>query len=773
MNPGLCLKQRFCTILLALAAFAAVPAFGAPWAPFGPDGGDARRLEPDPKDHTHLYLGAANGWIFESHDAGASWVRLAQIGKRDDLVLDSILVDPRQPRHIVVGAWVLDHPDGGLFVSDDGGKTWINQAQMRGQSVRALALSTSNPDVMVAGSLQGVFRSGDGGKHWTQISPADSKEIHEIQSVAIDPEDPATVYAGTWHLPWKTTDGGENWHNIKQGIIDDSDVFSIIVDPKQPKIVYASACSGIYKSEDAGELFHKVQGIPSAARRTRVLLQDPQNLDRVFAGTTEGLFRTDDAGKNWARITGPEIVVNDVSIDLSDSKRVLIATNRGGVLASDDGGDSFHSSNQGFSARQITALKRDAKHPASLFVGVVNDKEWGGVFQSDDSGVNWVQRSDGLQGADVFSLGQAPDGTMLAGTAHGMFRLDREKSAWNRVEKPVDGLAPAVVQPAVLPVSTRPSAVVSRNEFARVGGGKTRAAGSGRKAAPTRRQGKAVPSQARSSKHGARAGNAARVVRSKSKPVARAAGKHSAAARPVQRAAVATPAPEKAPAQPQAAAAPPVQPFDGSVYGFTTTGKTLLASTSAGLLISKDDGESWALSGLRGSSDWRMIASARENVIAAGLHNAAFSPDAGATWSPVRLPDGITLISAIAVEPSGQVWLGCREGLYISPDAGNTWSHPKDLYANAVNSLYYDESANRMTVAAAGPRGVIYTVQLPQRSITYFESGWNIRFARPLDDHLIAATLFDGIIIQPRMISAPASGEARSSAEPVAAASKR
>ncbi len=93
----------------------------------------------------------------------------------------------------------------------------------------------------------------------------------KIESLAIDPADPDIVYAGTWHLPWKTTDGGKSWHNIKRGVIDDSDVFSIIIDPDKPRIVYASACSGIYKSENAGELFRKIQGIPvHSAKDARV-----------------------------------------------------------------------------------------------------------------------------------------------------------------------------------------------------------------------------------------------------------------------------------------------------------------------------------------------------------------------------------------------------------------------------------------------------------------------------------------------------------------------
>jgi photosystem II stability/assembly factor-like uncharacterized protein len=95
----------------------------------------------------------------------------------------------------------------------------------------------------------------------------------------VDPGDADTVYVGTWHLPWKTADGGKTWHNIKQGLIVDSDVFSIIVDPEHPHTVYLSACSGIYKSENAGTLFRKIQGIPSEARRTRSLKQDPEKND--------------------------------------------------------------------------------------------------------------------------------------------------------------------------------------------------------------------------------------------------------------------------------------------------------------------------------------------------------------------------------------------------------------------------------------------------------------------------------------------------------------
>ncbi len=116
----------------------------------------------------------------------------------------------------------------------------------------------------------------------SRISPSSkplSHEIHEVESLAIDPSNPDIVYAGTWHLPWKTTDGGKNWQSIKQGLIDDSDVFSIILDPEHPRTVFLSACSGIYKSETAGARFRKLKGF-----------HQPRD-ERAFCGRTRRIAR--------------------------------------------------------------------------------------------------------------------------------------------------------------------------------------------------------------------------------------------------------------------------------------------------------------------------------------------------------------------------------------------------------------------------------------------------------------------------------------------------
>jgi photosystem II stability/assembly factor-like uncharacterized protein len=622
----------------------------------------------DPHDHSHLYLGTLTGWIYESWNGGADWKRLASVGKRDNLALDSIVVDSVNSKRILVGAWILGSSEGGLYISNDGGVNWESEADMRGQSIRSLAAAPSDPKTLVAGTLTGVYRSTDGGEHWQLISPAGSQEIHEVESVAIDPANPQIIYAGTWHLPWKTTDGGEHWINIKQGVIDDSDVFSIIVDPKDPSVVYASACSGIYKSQNGGEKFQKVQGIPSTARRTRVLMQDPQNLNIVFAGTTEGLFRTGDSGATWMRTTGPEVIVNDVYVDPANTNRILLATDRGGVLASNDGGYSFLPANNGFSARQITSYIGDAAQPATIYVGVVNDKAWGGVFVSDNGGLSWSQKSAGLNGQDVFSLGQASDGTVLAGTGHGIYRLQGE--LWNRVNN------------------------VSLSEH--------------------------------------------------QTPQPEAEKKPAVSAKPAGRPHRVVPK--------KAVEAPPGYTFDANVNAIARAGDTLYAATSEGLLRSVTAGESWKLVAGLEKDNWSFVVTARSWVVAATLRSAMLSADGGQMWEPLNLPATLEQLAAVSVDDDGGLWVGGREGVFVSQDKGTTWQSLKGLSVRDVNSLFYDQPSQRMLITANSKNTIAFAIHLPDRAVHYWNTGWSLKLVRPMGDHLVGATLFDGIVVQPRMV---------------------
>ena len=426
-----CLSRvRIAFVVVALL----VPlAFGSSWTSLGPEGGDARSLAYDPSSPERVYLGTSSGEMFLSTDGGVNWSRLAHLGGGFDYVLDSISIDPKDPSVIYVGAWSVENSAGDVFKSTDRGQTWQSLPGIHGKSVRALAIAPSDSNVVVAGALDGVYRSPDGGQTWTKITPAENPELKNFESIAVDPRSSQVIYAGTWHLPWKTDDGGKTWSNIKNGIIDDSDVFSIIIDDRTPNNVYVSACSGIYKSETAGATFKKVQGIPFSARRTRKLQQDPVDRSIVYAGTTEGLWRTKDSGATWARISPASFIVNDVMVDPRDPSHVLVATDRSGVLVSRDGGNTFQPSNHGFSHRQVTAVVADREHQDRLYAGLVNNREYGGVYRSEDGGSHWEQFDKGLGSRDIFSLEQASSGLLVAGTNQGIYALEVSGSVWKPI----------------------------------------------------------------------------------------------------------------------------------------------------------------------------------------------------------------------------------------------------------------------------------------------------------------------------------------------------
>jgi len=429
------MRRPFITIQLLLllgVCLHATHVLAQAWQPLGPDGGTVRSLTVDPGNPGRIYLGTSAGRLYRSSDNGLSWARFAHLGSASEMVLDHVVVDPAHPENIFVAAWNAQSPDhdGEIFRSKDAGRTWDLVADMHGKSIRALSMSLSNPKILVAGALDGIYRTHDGGDNWERISPERQAEIKNVESIAIDPQNPDIIYAGTWHLPWKTEDGGKTWHSIKKGVIDDSDVFSIVIDSTNPANVFISACSGIYGSQNAGELFRKIQGIPYSARRTRMLKMDPSDHNVVYAGTTEGLWKSTDGGATWKRTTGANVIINDVLVDPRRTSHVLLATDRSGVLSSEDGGATFVASNRGFTHRQVATLLVDPKSPRSLYAGLLNDKEFGGVFLSPDAGQTWKQISDGLEGRDVFALRRLPDNMLLAGTDRGIFMLKAGDSHW-------------------------------------------------------------------------------------------------------------------------------------------------------------------------------------------------------------------------------------------------------------------------------------------------------------------------------------------------------
>ncbi len=452
------LPRLFCVAIFLAAGFASVSAasdnapenlgrFGS-WQGVGPLGGDVRSIVVDPKDKDKFYFGTLDGQIYTSRDGGKSWQILYNFN-RPQLVIDNIWIDSRDSRTLYVGAH-RHKEGGGFYKSTDGGANWRQAKDLEEEAVYAITQSASNPDMFAVGTYHGVFVSFDSGNSWEKLPNENVPGLVNVESLAIDPKNPDVIYAGTWYLPYKTTDGGKTWRIIKQGMIEDSDVFAIDIDQKNPRHIFASACSGIYVSSNAGENWKKVQGIPSQSRRTRWIVQHPSKPGYVFAATTEGFWMTADGGNSWALTTSRQLEINMIAIHPDEPNKVLIGTNNYGVMTSTDFGKTFSMTNRGFSTRLTKNIVADIEQPNRLYSSTINTATGGGFFfVSDDGGETWkASMKNYPQRLIIYSILQdhVEPNTIYLGTNFGIYRsLDRGVS-WGAItaaKKPAVRRAPA------------------------------------------------------------------------------------------------------------------------------------------------------------------------------------------------------------------------------------------------------------------------------------------------------------------------------------------
>jgi photosystem II stability/assembly factor-like uncharacterized protein len=432
--------------LFFLGAIVAAPsAKSQTWKPLGPDGGDVRTLAIDPSQPKFVYLGTTDGHVFGSEDGGRHWQLLGLAGAAHNAIVTAIIVDPRDSDLLFASTWTREKQGegGGIYRSTDRGRSWY-PAGLVGHAVRAFVAAPSDPDTLVAGALDGVFRSRDDGKNWEMITPANDPELRNFDSLAVDPQDPEMIYAGTFHLPWKTVDGGRDWAAIHEGMIDDSDVLSLAVSPLNPRQVFASACSGIYRSDDGGSHWKRVQGIPDSSKRTLVIRFDPVRTNTLYAGTTDGLWKSTEAGARWHRVSPDNWIVNTVAVlstaDKTDSDEarfaerksdeLLIGTEQQGVLVSEASKGDFEPANEGFEHRRVVSLAVDRENSRRLGAVLANASD--AVVVSEDVGETWTPLGSGLTPASVRRLFSTPAGWYAAVASGGLMRLDVASGRWIR-----------------------------------------------------------------------------------------------------------------------------------------------------------------------------------------------------------------------------------------------------------------------------------------------------------------------------------------------------
>ncbi len=410
---------------ILVACLLASSAGWAQWEPLGPYGGHALKILMDSANPQRLYVFTKNGQYYRSNNGGRSW-DFIPISLPRNAAVNAAVLDPGNAEILYIG--VSDQfmrgrgVFEGIYRSVDGGRNWTQLPQTSNWSVLSLAITTDRPQDIAAGTRDGVFRSRNGGKDWKRCSPADHPELKNVVSLALDPLAPDVIYAGTPHLPWRTLDGGAHWASITEGMIDDSDIFSIAVDREKVHMIYASACSGIYRSIIRGTRWIKVQGIPGSNRRTHILLQDPVDPNVLYAGTTQGLWKSEDRGTTWEKPNPYPYSINCIVVSPLDNQLLYMATDRSGILKSTDGGKTFEANNQGFVNRNLTQLLTEGRFYASS----VYDGDFGGIFSSQNEGQSWELTANytALLDRNIISMAVAPQNPdlIVAGTYEGMMR---------------------------------------------------------------------------------------------------------------------------------------------------------------------------------------------------------------------------------------------------------------------------------------------------------------------------------------------------------------
>jgi photosystem II stability/assembly factor-like uncharacterized protein len=234
--------------------------------------------------------------------------------------------------------------NGGMWKTNDYGRTWnpIFDDQPTG-SIGALAVASSNPDVIYVGSGEGlrrpdlstgdgIYKSSDAGRTWQHLGLRDGQQI---AAILVDPHDPNRVFVAIVGHPYgpnsergvfRSLDGGLTWKKIlykdeNTGAID------LAFDPSNPQILYADMWaarrppwtigdsydgpgSGLYKSTDGGDTWRQLtNGLPTWADRLGrmgfgIAPSDPSRIYALVDSPSRGgLYRSNDAGEHWERIS--------------------------------------------------------------------------------------------------------------------------------------------------------------------------------------------------------------------------------------------------------------------------------------------------------------------------------------------------------------------------------------------------------------------------------------------------------------------------------------
>jgi len=293
----------------------------------------------DPSNPKTVWVGTGEAWtrnsvsagngIYKSTDGGETW---SHMGLPESERIVRIVVHPKQSDTVfacVPGKLWSDSADRGVYRSADGGKTWtlVLKGPNLSTGCSGLAMDPGDPDALLAGmwdfrrqgwtfrsggdgpqaaSGSGLFKSGDGGKTWTEMTTGTNAGLPAKPwgrvEVVFAPTDRNVVYAlieSTKSALFRSSDGGKTWEqrDRSQWMVWRPFYFArLIVDPTNPDRLYKTNLDLIV-SEDGGKSFSSSGG--GAHGDWHDVWIDPDNPKHVIGGDDGGLWISFDGGNRW------------------------------------------------------------------------------------------------------------------------------------------------------------------------------------------------------------------------------------------------------------------------------------------------------------------------------------------------------------------------------------------------------------------------------------------------------------------------------------------
>jgi photosystem II stability/assembly factor-like uncharacterized protein len=294
------------------------------WASQGLRTFDVTRVVLDPERPGTLYTGPTETGVYKSTDAGRTW-RLVNSRIHGGWSTVTVALDPQQTATVYAGM------PRRLERSDDGGEHWRRVDRgLRGSFFNGLiAIDPNQPSTLYAGGSDQVFKSTDRGETWTPVSRLSTDCLTESYDLEVSAAAPSLVFAsalggGTCPRPliglFKSVDGGAHWTEIADFMRQ------VIPDPTDPQILYGLDYFGhLKKSTDGGATFVRLD-----VQILTALAINPDNPSRLYGGDNNIVLTSDDGGLTWEPFGSPiDSWVFDLAVDTEVPGRLWAATSRG------------------------------------------------------------------------------------------------------------------------------------------------------------------------------------------------------------------------------------------------------------------------------------------------------------------------------------------------------------------------------------------------------------------------------------------------------------